>query len=288
LSRDEAIIFLINFDNGFGSNLTVIVQNSLYLKNINPKLHVLGHFSDNKLNFKYHEEKYNNSFFLYFKYLKNISDNVKYYFVKLDLLHSPPFIISQRIKNKNVDDICINKVYSDFFKENFEVKIGNNIIKTITNIKYENKKPLIGVHIRSFAQILHENKDRNDTIENRILNLKNMFDNIYNNYNIFIATDVQEYIELMKDIYKNSDTTIYYNDFISRIKSHGDGQHGPLNGYNDSIINLEQYKGFKLGSDIIYDCLSLINCDYYYVSITNIAFITSFLNTTNNNSFHYN
>ena len=40
LYEDEAITFLINNDNGFGSNLTVIVQNSLYLKNINPNLHI--------------------------------------------------------------------------------------------------------------------------------------------------------------------------------------------------------------------------------------------------------
>ena len=55
----------------------------------------------------------------------------------------------------------------------------------------------------------------------------------------------------------------------------------------DSIINLKEFTGFKLGSDIIYDCLSLINCDIYYVSVTNIAFITSFINEKNN-GLHYN
>ena len=90
-------------------------------------------------------------------------------------------------------------------------------------------------------------------------------------------------------IFKETNVNVYYNDFISRIQNHGDGSNGLVHGYNDSIINIDnKYTGFKLGSDIIFDCLSLINCDFYYVSITNIAFITSFINNnSNNNGVHY-
>ena len=285
LNTEEAIIFFINNDNGFGSNLTLIVQNSLFMKNINSKLHCLGHFSVNGCNFKYHEPSYNNSFFLYFNYLKNIPENTKYYFVKLDYLGFFPFIMSQSINNSNVDDIEVNRVYSSYFKRNFKVKIGEEIMNNINNIKKETNIPLIGLHIRSLAQILLQQS--NETIENRILKIKNEFDKKYINYNIFLITDVSEYIEIVKTIFKEKNINIYYNNFINRIQNHGDGSSGLLRGYNDSVINIDnKYTGFKLGSDIIFDCLSLIHCDYYYVSITNIAFITSFINN-NNNGRHY-
>lgn len=108
LYSEEVIIFLINNDNGMGSNLTIIVNNLLYLKNINPKLHVLGHFSINGYNFKYHDIQLNNSFFLYFKYLHDIPEKIKYYFVKSYIVNYE-FIQPQRINGLNVDDIIINK-----------------------------------------------------------------------------------------------------------------------------------------------------------------------------------
>ena len=103
----------------------------------------------------------------------------------------------------------------------------------------------------------------------------------YKPYNIFLATDVDSYIHMVSNIFKGF--KIYYNNFISRIQQDTDKNNKTI----DSIINLKEFTGFKLGSDIIYDCLSLINCDIYYVSVTNIAFITSFINEKNN-GLHYN
>jgi hypothetical protein len=276
LKTKNAIIFLVNNDNGFGSNLTVLIQNMLYLKSINNNLHVLGHFSINGHNFKYHDSTVNNSFFYYFKYLKEIENNIEIYYVKLN------FINYNFIELPPTFDNITNKLYSDTFKNNFTLKIGNNISNQINEIKENTTKLLIGLHIRSLAQIISVTNDKNEKIENRITTIKNMLDKQYSSYNLFIATDVQEYIDIIIEKYKNTDVKIYFNNFISRIKDHGDGKNGLLYGYNDSIINLYKYTGFKLGEDIINDCLSLINCDYYYVSITNIAFITMFLNNNNN------
>ena len=203
LYSEEAIIFLINFDNGFGSNLTVSVQNSLYLKNINTNLHVLCHFSINGNNFKYHDISLNNSFFLYFTYLYNIPEKTKYYFVKLNVLNNYEFIKPQSINGLNVDNIEINKKYSDYFKKNFKVKNSDKIINYINTIKETTNIPLIGIHIRSFAQILCQTNDINNTIEKRILKLKNELDSKYDKYNIFITTDVSEYIIICKTIYNN-------------------------------------------------------------------------------------
>ena len=284
LKTEEAIIFLVNFDNGFGSNLTVIVQNSLYFKTINPKLHCLGHFSENGLNFKYHDTAYSNSFFQYFKYLKDIPFDTKCYFLKMNLLpdHIYPFIRSQSVNGLNVDNITINKLYSDHFKINFQ---ANNCVGM--NIKSENELPLIGIHVRSLAQILVQTLDKQESIEDRIVKLKKELDLKYVNYNIFLATDVSDYINIVSNIFSKTNVKVYYNKTISRIDNHGNGVNGLLYGYNDSVINLSEFTGLKLGHDIISDCLSLVACDYYYVSVTNIAFITSFL-TNKNNGIHYN
>jgi hypothetical protein len=288
LYQEECIVFLVNGNSGFGSQLTLITQYSLYLKNINKNIHCLGHFSINNDNFKYHDTNYNNSFFLYFKYLKNISNNIKYYFVDLSksVLSNNlfPFIQPQSIDGLNVDNIEINKIHSNYFKENFELKIGDHIINNINNIKTTTNLPLIGIHLRSMLQLVAHNHGREVNLESKLLKIKNILDNKYKNYNIFFVTDVLEYINLAKKIFVEKE--VYYNDFISRIKN-DIGEKIKIGSYCDSIVNLEEYTGFKLGSDILYDCLSLVNCDNYYVSVTNIAFIASYINK-NNNGIHFN
>jgi len=288
LYTDECIVFCVNCDTGFGSQLTLITQYGLYLEKINPKIHCLGHFSNNSCNFKYHDTSYNNSFFLYFKYLKTINENIKYYFVNLSSYvlsdNEYPFIQPQSIDGLNVDDIEINKCHSNYFKENFELKIGDNVISNINNIKKVTNLPLIGIHLRSMLQLICHSYGRDSNIESKLIKIKNTLDKKYTNYNVFFVTDVSSYIETVKTIF--TENTIYYNDFISRIKNDTGEQH-KVGHYCDSVINLEEYTGFKLGSDILYDCLSLINCDYYYVSVTNIAFITSYINKQNN-GVHFN
>jgi hypothetical protein len=289
LYTDECIIFCINGDTGFGSQLTLLSQYSLYLRKINPKIHCLGHFSNNSSNFKYHDTNYNNSFFLYFRYLKNVNENIKYYFVNTSTIvlsnEQYPFIIPQSIDGLNVDDIEINKQHSNYFKENFELKIGDDIINKINNIKMETSLPLIGIHMRSILQIVAHSYGRDINIVSKLLKIKNTLDMKYTNYNIFFVTDVNNYINIAKTVFTNN--TVYYNDFISRIFNDTGEKFSVNNKYCDSVINLEQYCGFKLGSDILYDCLSLINCDYYYVSVTNIAYITSYINKKNN-GIHFN
>ncbi len=46
----------------------------------------------------------------------------------------------------------------------------------------------------------------------------------------------------------------------------------------DSIPQLESYKGFILGKDILSECLLLSLCDHVFVSISNIPYIITLLN----------
>ena len=105
--------------------------------------------------------------------------------------------------------------------------------------------------------------------------IKQELDAKYEKYKIFIMTDVDFYIDISKTIFGKEN--VYYNEFVNRVNTDT----------FDSVTNLQEYSGFKLGSDILYDCISLVNCDCYYVSISNIAFIASFINN-NNNAIHFN
>ena len=289
ICKDECIIFLINGNSGFGSQLTILTQNGLFLNKINPKIHCLGHFSANSDEFKYHEDGYDNSFFLYFNYLKKVNEKIKCYFLKSYVLDKDkcPFIEPQSIHGLNVDDIEINKRHSTYFKDHFELKIGDHIINHVKDIKSETKTPLIGIHLRSMIQLMIHTYGRDFRFESKIIKIKNELDLKYKKYNIFIATDVSSYINVVKSIFNESN--VFYNDFINRVKDDGIKPHAESidKGRLDTIINLHEYTGFKLGSDILYDCLSLINCDFYYTSITNIAFITSYINKKNN-GIHFN
>ena len=273
LKTEEAIIFLVNTNSGFGSQLTLLVQNSLYLKNMNPKLHCLGHFSRNSNHFKYHITDCKNSFFRYFEYLNEIPPNVKYYFVNCNLLNCP-FVQPQIVEDLCVDNIAINKYYSSHFKKNFRVKIESKI-GCLTDLS-DNTTPLIGIHMRSLYQTNVHSFGRDlDSAQKRFLRIKCKLDEKFPNYNVFIVTDVSFYLETAKEIFGKE--RVYFNDFISRVDTENE----------DSVINMDEHTGFKLGSDIIYDCQSLVNCDFYYVSITNIAFICSFI-SDKENTFHFN
>lgn len=289
LYKKEAIVFCVNEEGGFGCQLTILVQYGLYFKSINPKLHCLGCFCVNGSSFKYHDETNNNSFFMYFNYIKQIDTRAECYFIRSrndDGMY--PFIQPQNVDGLNVDSIDINREYSMFFKEHFRLKIGENVINEMKTLKENTKKPLIGIHLRSILQILVHPFGRDINIVDKLQKIKLQLDNKYNNtYDIFFVTDVSDYINILVELFRGTNVRIYYNKFISRIKNHVGEKYTERGGYNDSIINLGEYTGFKLGSDILYDCLSLIYCDCYFVSITNVAFIASFL-SDKNNGIHFN
>lgn len=289
LYNKESIVFYVNQEGGFGCQLTLLVRYGLYFKSINPKIHCLGCFCVNGNSFKYHDEAYNNSFFLYFKYTKQIDTRVNCYFLRdtyNDVIY--PFIQPQDTDGLNVDCIDINIKYSDFFKQHFRLKIGDDIINNIKSLKDSTKKPLIGIHIRSILQIVAHPFGRDINIIDKLQKIKANLDAKYDcQYDIFFVTDVSDYINIIVNLFNGTNVQIYYNNFISRINNHVGEKYTGHGGYNDSVINLEEYKGFKLGSDIIYDCLSLIHCDSYFVSVTNVAFITSFL-SDNDNGIHFN
>jgi hypothetical protein len=265
---DKIIIYFVNWPCGLGSALTTFLQNAYYLKQVNKKLIMLRYFCKNTELFKYHEESYNNSFFLYFKYKKqNAITSMKDYsifFVKSWHLGNLPGVVS---KFPMKDENTLN--YLRHFVDNFEIRIGENIREYITKIKNSSSppKPLIGIHIRSIIQKIIGCPDYLKTsINDRINQIKEKLDKEYNNnYTLFIATDVELYV--IKCIETFGYPNIKYLNFINRIFNE-----------HDSIPQLERYKGFKLGSDILYECLALSLCDKVYVSNSNIPFMIYMLN----------
>ena len=253
------LIFFINWPYGFGSAISVYIENALYVKNINSSVICLPYFNTNSSNFKYHDEKYNNSFFQYFKWLKDIDlSGYKVYFVRTT--HFTDNFISFILP---ILSDKTNKLYIDFFCENFEIHktITDSVYKYFKKIKELNQK-IIGIHIRSIAQKReHDNSYLIINLDKRLENIKNEVDK---NSIIFIATDVNLYIDKARKIFGKE---IYYLPDINRIDSE-----------NDSICLLSKYTGLKLGNDILQDCLALGLCDISYVSNSNIPFMTTLLN----------
>jgi hypothetical protein len=260
-TNDNIIINIVNGNSGMGSQLTIFSQYLYYFYEKNNKIICLPHFSDNNTNFKYHNDKYNQSFFLYFKKNKDINDLLKYklYFLRANVIDNYPFIES-KIPTMNNE---INKKYINKFNDDYKLIKNDNIFNDI----YKNKKPLIGIHIRSIAQKKKHQPDYlNISIENRLKFLKYKLNNLYGTYSIFIATDVNPYIDLCKSIF-NDNNISYIND-ITRIDNE-----------EDIIANTDiKMSGYKLGSDILNECLVLSKCDNIFVSNSNIPFIISILN----------
>ncbi len=260
-TSNNIIIFLINWPHGFGSALTVFIQNMYYINNLNPNIITLPHFSQNNNNFKYSENNYNNSFFLYFKYKKIINNlsSYKILFAYSTVLDNIAFFESGPIVMSSV----INKSYITLFNDKFKYIKNEDVLNKITIIKNDNK-PLLGIHIRSIMQKkIHQIDYISIPLIDRLKQLKIKIDNEYDNYNIFIITDVSLYLNLAQSIFNK----IYFIKNINRINSE-----------DDSIPLLEEYTGYKLGMDILNECFALSLCNKIYISNSNIPFIISIMN----------
>jgi hypothetical protein len=238
------------------------MQYQHYFHELNKNIICLPHFSVNRNYFKYHENTYNNSFFLYFKKKIDINNltNYKQYFVlpQYNIQNYPFFSFTIPIILND-----INKKYIDLFIENYKYIENQELIENINNIK-SNNIPLYGIHIRSIAQKkVHDADYLSLNIENRLINLKNKIEKDNTSYNIFIATDVNLYIPLAKKIFNNN---IYFIDNIERIDSE-----------EDSIPNIST-SGYKVGFDILNECHALSMCDKIYVSNSNIPIIITLMN----------
>jgi len=252
------IINIVNGESGIGSQLTLFMQNSYYLKEINPNLICLPHFSNNNHFFKYHNKSYNNSFFTYFKRksdIKNLLD-YKIYFAKAGIANIPFFT-----KDVDVMKYEPNNKYITAFNNDYEYIKNSSVIKSISNIK----KPLIGIHLRSIAQkMAHESEFLSISYSDRLSKMKEKLDNELKEYSVFVMTDTNDHLELAKSIFGD----IYYFDNVTRI----DGQSDII-----TVLNDEQ-SGYKLGLDILNECFALSLCDKVYLTTSNIMFIISIMN----------
>ena len=252
------IINIVNGDSGIGSQLTLFMQNSYYLKEKNPNLICLPHFSVNNGHFKYHYNNYHNSFFMYYKRKTDITNILDYkiYFVKATIANIPFF-------TSDIDTMKFepNNKYITAFNNEYEYIKNNSVIKSISNIR----KPLIGIHLRSTSQkMAHESEFLSTSYSDRLLKMKEKLDNELKEYSIFVITDTNDHLDLAKSIFGD----IYYFDNVTRI-----------NGQSDIIPYLSnEQSGYKLGLDILNECFALSLCDKVFLTSSNIVFIISTMN----------
>jgi hypothetical protein len=285
-TQKNTIIFMKNSMSGFGSQLTIFSQNSHYVyTHINPNIICIPHYSENNKQFKYHDERFKNSFFIYFKFIdsyKNILNNTDindwniYFCQSIFWIPNHPFFDRTSFNDFYSNN---NNTFYEHFKSKFKLNIDiNNIINTY-KIQYSNlppsdilyKKKLIGIHLRSKYHSLAEySQFGNFDIKNILIKLKYRFDKYYNeNYCIFVATDVRTYIDYCKEIFNDNGNIqkLYYIPEINRIDSEN----------FDSIPLLEDNKGAKLGFDILMECKTLSICDELWLSTSNITCILEFI-----------
>jgi hypothetical protein len=260
-TEKKVIVYVLNTDTGFGSQLTIFSQHLQFLKEYNSNIICIPHFSINSKNFKYHNNKYNNSFFIYFKKKNDVINlnEYKIFFINSKLIKNYPFLTGEipPINNEPA------KTFIRTFIDNYYLIKNNSIIEDFNKIKLMNK-PIIGIHIRSiFQKKIHQNEYLEISIKDRLYKIKEDLNKI-NNYCIFIATDVNSYIEMSKDIFGD----IYYFDNITRINVEED----IISSINNKDIDN------KLGFDILNECLALSMCDKIYVSNSNIPFIITLIN----------
>jgi len=258
IKEEKAIIFLVNWPYGFGSALTIHIQNEIFLNNINKNLTILPHYSNNSRNFKYHDKADHNSFFRYFKYKDSVDMSRNIYFVKTAVFTTTPRIIY----NMPFLSDATNREQVNYFLSKY-TPILNEKVRTYIDSMKENNRPLIGIHIRSIAQKFMEDKYLLISLDKRLQNLKKKIENQYPNAIIFTATDVNLYIDKMKTLFGQ----IHYLDYIKRIYNEG-----------DSIPQLDRYCGSILGRDIMDECYALSLCDKVYMSNSNVPFIVTMMN----------
>lgn len=277
LKTTEAAIFFVNGDTGLGSQLTQFIQNAYFLyHHYNPRLQCFPYFLNNTKHFKYHDERWRgkNTFFMYFRATAQPRPTDHIYFVHTRVYVYFPFF-SYITPPTALEH---NAKMLQFFNERFVPRIGDNIRTYIGEIRANEKKPLVGIHIRSAFQKKHHKENYLATpIYARLENVKRALDRKYGGgefdeagklraaYTLFVATDTLLYIHFCADIFGAD--VVQYIDGITRIESE-----------EDSVPNLGAVAGFKLGADILYDCLALSLCDEIFVSNSNVPFIVNMLN----------
>jgi hypothetical protein len=248
------------------------MQNLFFFKSLNKNLTVLPMFCLNDIHFKYHDPTIHNSFFVYFKYKEILSiENKKIYFCHTTFLNTLPFFNGTIPPIKDPTNKMYISFFSNYFYPNLDFQMINNIFDSY---KYGDKK-IVGIHLRSYFQKLwHHQEYLSIPLNTRLSNLKIELDQEFgNNYVIFVATDVSDYIDEAKKIFDD----VKYLDWISRIKNNKIDDIP-----EDSIPNLGEHTGIKLGTDILYDCYMLSRCDKIYLTKSNITIMVSLFNPEGN------
>jgi hypothetical protein len=268
LRKETSILFFMNGDSGLGSQLTQFAQCAYFLNaHFNPNLYCYPYFYSNNDFFKYYDPRFpgKNTFFMYFRAARVPPDNAKLdniYFIENHFYSYYPFFIY------NTPPVAIpnNEIMLRHYYNSFNLRIGENIFNYINEIRTnEPDSRVIGLHVRSAFQKRHHSggylqmpiRMRLEKLRERLRGQK---------YVIFLATDTKLYIKWCVEIFGAD--RVQYIENIERIENE-----------EDSVPNFSAAAtGFKLGADILYDCLALSLCDYCFVSNSNIPFIINMLN----------
>jgi hypothetical protein len=247
IQDDPCKIRLINWPFGFGSALTIFLNNTVYLKELNNDIMTEPIWNRNSKNFKYHDPSLSNSFYEYFTdrhHDRFQINNIKTYTAK----STPHKWMKTRWswEDKHIQ----------YFRDNYD--LSEDIKEQVYEFLDEYQRPIYGIHLRSNIQKKKHFADRVCDVRETCCTLLEKHKN--EECLFFIATDTNSYLDIAKSVFKNK--AIYYKNFF-RI----------LDDRSDSVSSIKERPSLRFGYEILKDAYTLSLCDVFYYSPSNVHFL---------------
>ncbi len=157
--------------------------------------------------------------------------------------------------------------YHSAFKK--YIRIKPRILEKVEQIfsRYLAGKYCIGVHIRNDAHIREQPDSQMPPLEHYMAEITNIISSKESEAKIFLATDVEEYVERFKNVF--GEKVITLTD-VTRL------QESPGNPEDPLIYPFDP--DLKLAEDVLKDCLLLAKCDVLIHRVSNIATAVGYIN----------
>ena len=156
--------------------------------------------------------------------------------------------------------------YHAAFKKYIQIKPHILQEVELTYSQYLAGKYCIGVHIRNNAIKGEQPDGQMPPLEHYMAEIRRIIFSKKEEVKIFLATDVEEYVERFKNVFGNKIVT---QKEVARLQFPTNTEEGIIYLYNPNL---------KWGEDVLKDCLLLSKCDVLVHRVSNIATAVGYIN----------
>ena len=156
--------------------------------------------------------------------------------------------------------------YHSAFKE--YIRIKPHILREVehTYSQYLAERYCIGVHIRNNVIKGEQPDGQMPPLEHYMAEIRRIIFSKKGEVKIFLATDVEEYVERFKNVFGEKIVT---QKDVTRLQFPSNTEEGIIYRYNPNL---------KWGEDVVKDCLLLTKCDVLVHRVSNIATAAGYIN----------